>query len=417
MMLPIPVLLVSYFFPPTNTAGVYRIMGFTKYLGSSGIRPILLTALPVPSRERVDPALATKVSGDLIICRTRTWCFPKTTKNGIWGKILNVAADQFDRFLPVDPYLLFGIAASRSARHLILRYRCKAVVTSSPPHSIHLIGFVQKRYFGMPWIADFRDLVIAKPRSFSDRLERLVVENADVTIANTPTNRSILASRYPSCKDRIIVIPNGFDPDDRDLLPILKKQGDNPARKLLIVYTGEIYPGMGEALWGGLRILKEMDPSISERLEIRIAGILSESDLRQIENQGLSDIVKYVGFLPVAECSALLAKSDVALFLLPQSGVSHWVPSKLYNYLGARKFVVAIVPVGDASRIIEEVNAGICVRPIPQKIAEAFMELVELKDRGDIESAYNIDALQKYSRIFQVKQLAEAIRNISSKDK
>jgi hypothetical protein len=102
----------------------------------------------------------------------------------------------------------------------------------------------------------------------------------------------------------------------------------------------------------------------------------------------------------------------VALFLLPKEGFSYWVPSKLYSYFGSRKHVLAIVPEGDASRAIEEVNAGVCVRPIPERIAEAVSGLVSLHRVGGLKPEYASEALEKYTRSHQARQLADVIRNV-----
>ncbi len=423
-----PVLLVSYFFPPTNTAGIYRILGFTKYLPESGIRPVLLTASPVPGREYTDPGLIEKVPKDLVIHRARAWCLGLPTGDGILQKIWRGTVEWFERFMPLDPYFLFGIAGASAARRLIRKHRCRAIVTSSPPHSIHISGYIQKKCFGTPWIADFRDPATVKTYSgldaslgannsfLSERMEKLVVENADVVIANTPTNRSILESRYPSSKGRFIVISNGFDPDDIDLSSETAKPKGIKGRKLLVAYTGEIYEGLGDPLWEGLIELKREDPSISMKLEIRIAGIISPADLSRIESAGLTDVVKHIGFVSASDSLKLLAESDVALFLLPKEGFAFWVPSKLYNYIGFRKYVLALIPEGDASRIIEEVNAGTCVQPIPEKISEAFTRLLELREREGVRCDYNLEALKRYSRPYQATQLAAAIRRIQPCD-
>jgi len=330
--------------------------------------------------------------------------------------------------MPLDPYFLFGLVGSVRARRLIRERGFRVVVTSSPPHSIHLLGYVQKRYFGTPWVADFRDPVKPKPfpsterygwdnHSLSEKLERIVVETADVTIANTPTNRHILISRYPECRDRIICVPNGFDSNDYKNRPLPERRGDEQKRKMLLVYIGEIYEGMGDALWDGLDILIRNDPGVVEKLEICIAGIVGESDIKKIQNSNLSSIIKYIGFIKATECQELLDAADAALLLLPKCGFSYWVPSKLYNYFGSQKYVIAIVPEGDASKIIEEVNAGTCIRPIPEKIAEALSDFISLHSSGVMKSNYNIAALGKYCRSYQAKQLAEVIHNVVVKTK
>ena len=240
----------------------------------------------------------------------------------------------------------------------------------------------------------------------------MVVSNADATIANTPTNQAILTARYPKYAERIRCITNGFDPDDYKNVPAPTTDPEGSGRRMQIVYTGEIYERMGDALWKGLEILKRKDSSIADKLEIRIAGLVTDKDLRRIESTGLSSFVKYLGFAKAAECQKLLVSSDASLFLLPREGFSFWVPSKLYSYLGSRKFIIAIIPEGDASKIIEDVRAGLCIQPVPEKIADALATLVSRHSKGTLKADYDTAALEKYKRSYQSGQLADIIHEV-----
>lgn len=415
------ILLVSYYFPPINTAGVYRILGFTRYLPENGIRPILLTGSERVKRENRDESLAKNIPKKLIIERIGSWCLPTSTRKGIAGKIVSKIVSVLDTIIPIDPFFFFSIGGTLAACKIIKRFQCRAIVTSSPPHSIHIIGYFIRRFMKIAWLADFRDPI--KPRvihrSFIERyllgkafflriLEKLVVMNANIIIANTPTNKKELEEKYPESRGKIVVIPNGFDSSDEEFDSIVPEES-KPDR-LTISYAGEIYEGMGDMLWEGIRMLSDEDPMLSDKFEIIIAGLVTDSDLKKIENNKILNIVKYVGFLKHIECQRLISRSNIALLLLPPGNFSYWIPSKVYNYFSMRKFVLGIIPQGDASRLIQEIKAGIFVPPEPARIAGAIKELIDAHARGDLKTEYDEDRLKRYTRSYQTLQLSNAIR-------
>jgi len=419
------VLLASYFFPPTNSSGIYRILAFAKYLPDFGISPIILTSSQKSGREPLDKDLLEKVPEDLTIHHMGTGCLPSPEGSGISRKIFREVTDQIDHHMPIDPFLLFGLFGSIRARRLIKKHSIEAVITSSPPHSIHLIGYVFKKYFGIPWIADFRDRIGHKPFapgegnqngrfSLMGKLERSILETADATIANTPANLETLVSSYPDCRERVVCIPNGYDPADFENSLISNERKEEQDRKLQVIYTGEMYEGMGDTLWQGLSILKKNNPEIANLLELKIVGIMTENDRKKIKDNHLDDIVKFLGFVKEAECRRLLSISDVALLLLPKEGYPYWIPSKVYTYFGSGTYVLAILPEGDALNLVKGVNAGICIPPSPEKIAETLSTLVSLHCSGNMKASYNLSELKKYTRPYHANQLAEMIHKITS---
>jgi hypothetical protein len=415
------ILLVSYYFPPVNTAGIYRILAFSKYLPENGIRPILLTSSGNTRRENIDSTLTEKIPEHLIIKRIRDWCLQIPEGDWVVIKILRKAISVMDRIIPIDPFLLFGFAGSVTARILINKFRCRAIVTSSPPHSVHWIGYFMKRFMRIPWIADFRDPV--RPwivyRSIFDRYlilkpfimryyENMVVKEANYIIANTPTNKNDLIYKYPWAINKFIVIQNGFDAKEVKCLNTFYKEPKND--KLTISYIGEIYEGMGDILWESIRLLRVEDPSITEKLEIVIAGIIADGEMQKIVGNNLLDIVKFLGFLEYSKSQEIMANSNIALVLLPPGNFSYWIPSKIYNYFSLRKFVLGVIPEGDASTLIEEVNAGTWVPPEPERVASAIKRLIQDYRNGELHADYREDKLMKYTRAYQSRQLADVIK-------
>src|SRR5262249_42971918 len=150
-----------------------------------------------------------------------------------------------DRFFPKASWLPWALPICAKA---IRRHRPDVLLTSSPPHYVHLLGLLLKRCYGVPWVADFRDpwVAPARPGKRSSRVkgwasywEDAVARNANAVIANTPRLHACLAKTYPRHASKVVTLTNGYDPERFQPSP------GEPARDGLfrILHAGELYDG------------------------------------------------------------------------------------------------------------------------------------------------------------------------------
>jgi glycosyltransferase involved in cell wall biosynthesis len=448
------ILIISYHYPPINTAGVYRIMGFSKHLYAHGWKPIVVS-VKNPYGVNFDRALLSKIPEHVTVYRTHSFEYGRLTKNILSKTYGNQRSDtggdhsndssctihragrlsvvkwilsKINKLLTeyvLIPDTKVGWLPTTLVRAFFICMTTKVdiIYTTSPPHSSHLIGLLLKKLTGKKWVADFRDLWTEKPllllkrltgKAFlragspktrvEERMHGYILRVADAIIANTKGNRELLLAKYPSIDaEKVSVINNGFDREDSENCDY--DYSVDPTKPLKISYVGEIYPGMADTLLLALKEMKEEDPEITEKLRIQVVGLVAQDQMLLMERYNLLEVVQYLGFVSYRDSIRQLFESDVLLFLLPHE-YGGWVPSKLYNYITVKKPILAIVPRGDASEIIKQTNTGICVDPMDiQGIRNAINDFLIRHRDGGLRIEPNFDRIDQYDRVVLTRKL------------
>lgn len=238
------------------------------------------------------------------------------------------------------------------------------VLSSSPPHSCTIPVALLRRTHRFRWVADFRDPWTAPVRQPSTmrwehlqrRIERRVLGRADAIIANTPGNRDALLEVFPEVDARRVeVITNGFDPE----LSPAEVADDAGLDAADLVYVGEIYPGMLGLYLAAAGIIAKRGGRVPRLVAY---GIFDEREREAARAAGLLDSIEHRGVVGWQRSLAVMRAAPALLLLLEHHPRWHsCVPSKLYPYLQAGRPVLALVPAGDASAILERTGAGVAV--------------------------------------------------------
>ena len=252
------ILIITYYWPPSAGSGVQRWLKFAKYLPEYGWEPVIFTP-ENPDFELKDESLLQEVSKDTEVLKFPIWepygIFRKMKKTPVKdpGVILeNKKKSLTDRLaiwlranlLIPDPRVFWVKPSVNFLLDIIEKNNIKAVITTGPPHSLHLIGRNIKRKSGLPWIADFRDpwsswefldtLPMLKPvRIWHHKLELSVLQEADAVVTISPTFQQELERIG---KRNVHLITNGFD--SSDLPDFLRTPPDTDV--FHVVYTGII---------------------------------------------------------------------------------------------------------------------------------------------------------------------------------
>ena len=398
-------LIITYYWPPTGGSGVQRWVKFSKYLPEQGWQPVVYTPENPEQLARDEsllkdiPACAevvkTRITEPYEIYRRLTGGKPGQEVNPVnaqkknWKQRLSLWV-RGNCFVP-DPRIGWVRPSVRFLKKYLAEHPVDAVVTTGPPHSVHLIGRGLKRALGLHWIADFRDpwtemfyykhlgLGAAADRRHH-RLEQSVLDEADTVISVSPPVRDDFQSKT---KTPVVLITNGFDEDDfptersgsgsAPTQPFTrvgsreaKRQHDSGVGAAAVPPFRLVHTGLFAAdgnplnLWDALARRCEADPAFRARLEIRLAGKVDAAVTEAIRARGLGPNLVDLGYLPHDETVREQRAADVLLLPLRQEPeYAKVLPGKIFEYLAARRPVLGIGQSDSAAaRILRDAGAG-----------------------------------------------------------
>jgi glycosyltransferase involved in cell wall biosynthesis len=421
-------LIVTYYFPPSGGIGYERTLKYATYLPESGWEPVVLTVRDAGYGLR-DPESIRRIPRGLAVVRTRS---AEPAKLRRWlGGLLRALLRPFGRGGRRDaaptasaaaavpsspssaraPRLLGGIwqaaiafllfpdeqvgwipFARRAGRRIVETGEIDVVYSTSFPISSHVIAGRLARRAGRPWVADFRDPWIGNAfarrlpcwqRPLQRRLDRWIVRNADRIVFASDGFRDGYRDRYPWAAEKMLTIPNGYDPKDFSAEVRARIAGGGvgtpPSRgPFTLAYGGSVYGEHElEIFLDGVERLLARRPELRARLRVEFIGWLTvhnrEVAARHDTPDRLAGIVAYTGYLSHDEAIERLARAD-ALFhvLADEPGKSQVASGKLTEYVGLDKQVVAFVPEGSARAFLRELDWGILADPTPEGVADGI---------------------------------------------
>ena len=372
------VLIISYYWPPSGGSGVQRWLKFSKYLPSYGWKPFIYTPKN-PHFEIKDIDLLKDIPNEAEIWNYPIWepyaikekLFGRDkksnsvgvidTKKSLRNRLLNWARGNF--FIP-DPKVYWVKPSIKILLNKIKNEGIKYIITTGPPHSMHLIGLgLKKEMPNLKWITDFRDpwseldlldefYLSKSSRKKHQDLEKKVLQMNDLTLTVSETWQEDFKRLGSS---NVELITNGFDLADFELKP---KTND----KFIIGHYGLLnHLRNPKKLWKALADLSDENIEFSTKLEIHLSGNIDDDVLADLEAYPqLKEKVKVLGYLTHSQVLKQYNEADLLLLLLfnSKSGVGNY-PGKIFEYLAAQKPILAFGPKGsDTQKLIEITNAG-----------------------------------------------------------
>jgi glycosyltransferase involved in cell wall biosynthesis len=288
------------------------------------------------------------------------------------------------------------------------------IITTGPPHSMHLIGLQLKKETGVKWIADFRDpwtqigyhsklKLTSRSRKKHEELEKKVLQTADKIITTSFTTRKEFASKTHR---PIEVITNGYDTEQVEKLPM--------DEKFSLSHIGSLLSGRNpENLWQALSELIRENEDFARDFQLKFIGAVGEPVLESIQKAGLKDWLVLKNYVSHSEALQLQRSSQLLLLIEIDSEETRGIiPGKLFEYMVSERPILAVGPEkADIQRIIQETNTGSYFLYSQKGEIKAFLqEKYELFKKGELTS-YPI-GLQQYSRRALAKKLANQIKQL-----
>jgi glycosyltransferase involved in cell wall biosynthesis len=410
------VLLVTMYFPPAGGGGVQRPLKIATHLPALGIETHVLAPDDPKWLHRDDelrpPTQAFVHRARYLGPKAR---LPSEELHGLEGgeRLLAQAKLAYRRVLLPDASVTWAPTAVPAAVRLVRSEGIDAVITTSPPYSMNLIGASVKRLTGIPWVADLRDAVLGNAdRRFEktsvqvkektlESVVRLIARSADGVVAVSDPIADEVRRFDPAGEVR--VIPNGSDFDDFAGLEY------RPGDRFRITHTGSFFGQRNPRAF-----LSALAKSGLEDVVARFVGDFRAADREWVETLGLGDRLELLPYVPHRQALELQRDSEANLLLLPDAaGRGKVVPSgKIFEYLAAERPILAAVPTdGAAAELIRETGAGIVVAPDDERgLREALLGLHARWRAGKLTNGYlSEEQRTRLSRKTRVADLADLL--------
>ncbi len=424
------ILIITYYWPPAGGPGVQRWLKFAKYLPEFGWKPVIYTP-ENPSYPLIDESLMKDIPQNIEIIRTKIW-EPYQLAERLNKSNKKFKAGQFDvgnnqswksrlsiwvrgNFFIPDARVFWVKPSIRFLEHYLKENKIDVVVTSGPPHSLHLIGLgLKKKLPGLKWIADFRDpwteisyykhLKLTKSSDTKHRaLESAVFKNADITLATSYTD----AENFRKAGAHAICITNGFDESDSQ--KTVKAQIQNKAFTLSYIGVLEQLRNP-ENLWKALDELVQENTEFAQHFRLKFVGRIDDKILHVIEKSGLKNHILNLGYLSHGKAVEEMQNSEMLLITnFPNESSKGIIPGKIFEYLASGKQILSFGPSGaDVSKILEETNAGKHFSYDDSEAVKRFiLEKFNLWKNGNLHE--NTQSIEQFSRKNLTQQLTKIL--------
>jgi Glycosyltransferase Family 4 len=394
------VLMVAYHFPPmAGSSGIQRTLRFVQHLPEFGWQPLVLTAA-LPAYERTSDDLLSEIPPGTVV--QRAFALDTARHLAVAGRYVSATARP-------DRWVSWRFDAVRQGMQLIRRYKPRALWSTYPIATAHLIAARLQRRSGLPWIADFRDPMAQQGyppdpltrRSFID-IETAAMNQASHNLFTTPGAARMYRERYPYASDRIGVLENGFDEDSFAAVEAaaLAMPPLNPGLTTLL-HSGIVYPSERDPtqLFEALGALRRSGRIVPSEFKLRFRASVHDQMLDSLAlRHGVQDCVEVLPAIGYKDALCEMLRAD-ALLLLQGSGCNEQIPAKTYEYLRARRPVLCLSdPAGDTQAVLESAGLTASARiDSSPDIQAALPPFVAAVKRGQA-ALPSRDAVQSASR-------------------
>lgn len=377
------VLVITYYWPPSGGSGVQRWLKFVKYLTRLGWEPFVYTP-ENPSFTIQDQSLQKDIPKSVEVIKLPIWepyqlffkiqrffgnkeikqsDFISTGKKSFIQKIS--AWIRGNLFIP-DARIFWVKPSVALLTDIIKSNQIESIITTGPPHSIHLIGLKLKTKLpAIQWIADFRDpwsewdlldtlSLTSWARARHRHLERKVLTKADKVITIAPYH----VKRFEDLGQRKVeLITNGFDTEDFDSIPSVKNDVFTIRHIGIVDELRDPRPVML-----ALKAICQAQNKMAQSIRIEFIGNVNNTFKAFVEGDAvLSGITRFIDQVPHSELLKIYGQTDLQLLVLAHTAIAPGnLPGKFFEYLASGNPILAIGPAdGDAAQVLKETKAGV----------------------------------------------------------
>ncbi|WP_291869064.1 glycosyltransferase family 4 protein [Maribacter sp.] len=418
------VLVIAYYWPPAGGPGVQRWLKFITYLRDFNVEPVLY--IPKNPHYPIQDASLLKEIPEGITIYEQPIFEPyalasvfssKKTKRISSGLIQTKKQSIVEKlFLWIRGNLFipdarkFWVKPSITFLEGVLeKEKIETVITTGPPHSVHLIGLGLKEKLDIRWVTDFRDpwttigyhkkLKLTKASQKKHKqLESKVLNTADTVIVTSATTKAEFTA---ITKKPIEVITNGYD--------VSTSNTEVLDTEFTMAHIGSLLTGRDpNNLWQALSELVTENEKFKTHFKLQLVGVVSDDVLENITKHGLISNTKIVGYLSHKKAISFQRKSQVLLLIeIDAEETKGIIPGKLFEYMAAGRPILGIGPKNwDVGQLISETNTGKAfLYDNKEALKEVIVKWFKLYLKGELKNTS--ENIEKYSRKALTEQLAK----------
>ena len=428
------VLIITYYWPPSGGSGVQRWLKMSKYLPENGWKPVIYTAedaeYPVEDqsleqdvvpeaevirRPIVEPyTLYKKFLGIRKGEKVKAGFINEGTHKNGWKENLSVWL-RGNFFIP-DARCWWIKPSVRFLKKYLKEHPVDAIISTGPPHSMHLIARELHKGFSIPWVADFRDpwtdidfykdlkLTRCADRKHH-RLEKHVLTEATRVVTIGWDCAKGLENH--GAKD-VAVITNGYDFDK----PI--DEMEHRTSTFTMAHIGIVGANRNpETLWSAISEIVETVPETS--LHIRLIGQIDNSVIESIKRHNIGKYVEIIPYIPHNQVIMEQRKSDILLLFINNTPNAKGIlTGKIFEYMASGRPILCIGPEdGDSAHILNETKTGVTVDfNNKEKMKSVILDMMRKYQENQLVTNYD-DAVKKYSRRNLTKEFVKLLNDIT----
>ena len=368
--------ILAYYWPPAGGSGVQRWLRFANHLCDLGwdVHVFTFKNPKYPIREKSSLEI---INPKIKVNKIKGFEFPKFMTspsenilfNNYYSNYSSTQSYMYDQVARKFIYTLRELFLFPDARRFLInpsykflknyfrKHNLNHLITTGPPHSMHLAGMKLKKDSGIKWIADFRDpwsnffqnkllneldLTIKK----HEKAEADVLKNCDGVF----TTSESLKSKFSIKNKNSYYVPSGFE----------KEIESTDHNKFRIIYAGSMKEIQNpKNLWLALHDLIKSDEKFKDLLEIILIGNIERRVINSIEFKKIRDR-QILSYMSKKQLDDEISKSQLQVVCsvnYPDS--DDIVPGKFFHYLSSKKNILGISNKGsDLEKIINETKSG-----------------------------------------------------------
>jgi len=416
-------------FPPIAGAGVQRPLKFIKYLPEYGIKPIVFCPYKAYWKTYDAKLLDLPFLKHIPIFRCgikklQRYYHLRYKKGYKFHPYFYILGLRF--FFYLDIFSAWYFECRQQALKIAKNEHIDCVLTTSPPHSTHFFGRFLKKKAEIPWVMDIRDAIYDDPNRLETMIARFQapirlwcekrffpLSDAIVSVSDPIIESINNRHRTQKLESKSWTITNGFDDEDFAHIPLDKKS----RQYLLISYTGSfLAKRTPEKFLDAIRFLIEKKAIDPGDLRIRFIGNFDDNILSIFQRFSAQMPIEIHGFQPYEKSLNHQVNSDLLLLIGgadTKEGASQIMTGKIYEYIGARRPVFALVPDGPLKDLIKKGHFGTVTPPDDvSQIANGFLSVYQQwKKNGTISYAPDLNLRNQFSRKCLTEKLAAVVRN------